>query len=312
MSAAKPRLGRGLSALLGDLDPTVQRVGPNTPAAARAQDQTAASVTASGALTAPIGQLRRNPDQPRKRFDEGDLEDLAASIRSKGVLQPIVVRPIKGESDAFQIVAGERRWRAAQKAGLHEVPILVRELSDQEVLEIAIIENVQRADLNPMEEAKAYQALIDQFGHKQEDIAKAVGKSRPHVANTLRLLALPERVRDLVAEQQLSAGHARAIAAAPDPEALAQKIVDLGLTVREAEALARKAHEDAGTRHSAPARANGPTKDADTLRLENDVAEALGLEIDIRHRGDAGGELRIRYGKLDQLEDVCRRLRRRG
>lgn len=313
MSAGKQRLGRGLSALMGDIDPTVTRVAPSTPAAARAAAKSApvgAGGASGGATFAPIAQLRRNPDQPRKRFDDAELEELAGSIRSKGLLQPILVRQLPGDADAYQIVAGERRWRAAQKAGLHEVPILVRDLDDQEVLEIAIIENVQRADLNPIEEAAAYQALIDQFGHRQEDIAKAVGKSRSHVANTLRLLALPARVRDLVYEQKISAGHARAIAAAPDPEALADRIVELGLTVREAEALARKAHEEAGSRPNGSARSLSPAKAPDTIALESEVANALGLEVDIRDRGASGGEIRIRYSEIEQLEDICRRLRR--
>jgi ParB family chromosome partitioning protein len=305
MATAKARLGRGLSALLGDVDPTQSermREAGEPPEPANRDD---GGAVLEGSRTVPIGQLHRNPDQPRKRFDETELDELANSIKGRGLLQPILVRPIPGEKDAFQIVAGERRWRASQKAGLHEVPIVVRNLSDQEVVEIAIIENVQRADLNPIEEARGYQALIDQFGHTQEEIAKAIGKSRSHVANTLRLLALPPRVRDLLYDEKLSAGHARAIASAPDPENLAAQIVERGLTVRQAEDLARVAHEVAGT-----IRAGGrpSTKDADTIAMEKDVAAALGLDVDIRHKGEAG-EIRIKYSQLEQLEEVCRRLR---
>ncbi|MGD2134187.1 MAG: ParB/RepB/Spo0J family partition protein [Maricaulaceae bacterium] len=261
---------------------------------------------AEGAKIVPLEKLRRNPDQPRKRFDDKDLQELTDSIKEKGLIQPILVRPIKG-LDAYQIVAGERRWRAAQRAELRDVPVVVRELDDQEVLEISIIENVQRADLNAIEEARGYRALMDEFGHTQEDIAKVIGKSRSHVANTMRLLALPPRVRDMVYEGKLSAGHARAIATAPNAESLADKILEAGLTVREAENLARQAHEEAGG--DSGGRGGRPSsKDSSTVALESSVAEALGLEVDIRHRGDAGGEIRIRYATLEQLEDVCRRL----
>jgi ParB family chromosome partitioning protein len=309
------RLGRGLSALLGDVDPGSRAapppgalaVGPD--AEQSADSPVAASGGADNVRMMPIEHLRRNPDQPRKRFDDKDMEDLTNSIREKGLIQPILVRPIPGVKNAFQIVAGERRWRASQRAELKEVPVVVRDLNDQEVLEISIIENVQRADLNAIEEARGYKALMEQFGHTQEDIAKVIGKSRSHVANTMRLLALPPRVRDMVYEGKLSAGHARAIATAPDPEALADRILEAGLTVREAEALARQAHEDAGS-GDAGARGGRPSgKDANTQALETSVAEALGLEVDIRHRGEAGGEVRIRYARLEQLEDVCRRLK---
>ena len=311
MATAKARLGRGLSALLGDVDPTAaervrQDAEPPKPANERTPSEHGSAY--EGARTVPIAHLRRNPDQPRKRFDETELDELAASIKEHGLIQPILARPIPGERNAYQIVAGERRWRASQKAGLHDVPIVLRDLSDQEVVEIAIIENVQRADLNPIEEARGYQALIDQFGHTQEEIAKVIGKSRSHVANTLRLLALPQRVRDYLYDEKLSAGHARAIAAAPDPEGLAQQIISKGLTVRQAEDLARAAHDAAGTTRSG---GRPSSKDADTLAMERDVAAALGLEIDIRHRGESG-EVRIRYSQLEQLEEVCRRLRTAG
>lgn len=320
MAQAKPasRLGRGLSALLGDIDPSVARanaevrsVDPvlNVPLTEEGGPRPAAPAAASdGMLMMPLERLRRNPDQPRKRFDDKELQELTDSLRQIGLIQPILVRPIPGVADTYQIVAGERRWRAAQRAELREVPVVIRELNDQEVLEISIIENVQRADLNAIEEARGYKALMEQFGHTQEDIAKVIGKSRSHVANTLRLLALPPRVRDMVYEGKLSAGHARAIATAPDPEALADRILEAGLTVREAESLARQAHEESGAEPGA--RGGRPSsKGSNTLALENEVAEALGLEVDIRHKGEAGGEIRIRYGQLEQLEEVCRRLK---
>ncbi len=337
MTNGRPRLGRGLSALLGDVDPAAANAARDVPAAATspaspptevevapvAANTNAPSMGAdpSGKATesqsggqgdasvrvVPLAALQRNPDQPRKRFDARELDELATSIKEKGLLQPILVRPLPGAQDTFQIVAGERRWRASQAAGLHQVPVLVRDLSDRAVLEISIIENVQRQDLNAIEEAKGYQALIDQFGHTQDAIAKAIGKSRSHVANTLRLLALPPRVVDMVYESRLTAGHARAIAAAPDPEALAIKILEGGLSVRDAENLARSAQERAGGGASS---ARNPAKDANTLALEKAVAEALGLDIEIKHRGEAGGEVKVRYLSLEQLEDVCRRLQR--
>jgi ParB family chromosome partitioning protein len=308
------RLGRGLSALLGDVDPSVARAAPP---AANADQPALRAVPSGGASNSmdnvrmmPIEHLRRNPDQPRKRFDDKDLEDLTNSIREKGLIQPILVRPIPGVANAYQIVAGERRWRASQRAELKDVPVVVRDLNDQEVLEISIIENVQRADLNAIEEARGYKALMEQFGHTQEDIAKVIGKSRSHVANTMRLLALPPRVRDMVYEGKLSAGHARAIATAPDPESLADRILEAGLTVREAEALARQAHEDSGAETGS--RGGRPSgKDSNVTALEAAVAQALGLEVDIRHKGEAG-EIRIRYAQLEQLEDVCRRLKAQG
>lgn len=336
MSSTRARLGRGLSALLGDVDPSVARAtqpddviaADDSPPPPMPEDATptptlepASEVepvsdaanpvddAADDYKVVPISWLERNPDQPRTIFGEAELEELAASIRDRGILQPILVRPIVGQPDSYQIVAGERRWRAAQRAQLHAVPVIVRQLSDQKVLEISIIENVQRKDLNPLDEAGGYQALIDQFGHTQEEIAKAIGKSRSHVANALRLLALPERVRDLVRDAKLSAGHARAIAAAPDPSALAERIIAGGLSVRDAEALARGAHDAPG---SAPRPVRTPSKDADTLMLEKEIAEALGLIVDIRHKGDAGGEIRLRYSQVDQLHEVCRLLRARA
>ncbi len=287
-------LGRGLSALL-DEAPAAAFEAPG----------------GDGALTREVSieLLRRNPDQPRRRFDEIELQELADSIGERGVLQPILVRPAPGAPGEFQIVAGERRWRAAQRAGLHAVPVLVRELDDGEVAEIGIIENVQRADLNPLEEAMGYRTLVDRFGRTQDAVAKTVGKSRSHVANALRLLALPDGVRDHLASGRLSAGHARAIATAPEPDRLAQAIVDGDLSVRQAETLARNAQARPTANKAARARkgqAAGP-KDADTQALEQDLSEILGLAVEIADR-HGRGEIRIRYASLEQLDDVCRRL----
>ena len=250
-----------------------------------------------------IELIHRNPDQPRRHFDEADLNDLAASIRAHGVLQPILVRPKGG--GAYEIVAGERRWRAAQRAGLHTVPALVRDLEEVEVLEIAIIENVQRTDLNPLEEAQGYQSLMDKFGRTQQDIADQVGKSRPHIANTLRLLALPGEIQEMVRDGRLSAGHARAILTAPDPMQLARMAVANALSVREIERMAANAKTE---RDGARPTADKPEKDADTRALEHNLSTLLGLPVVITHKGEAGGEIRIAYKRMDQLDDVCRRL----
>jgi ParB family chromosome partitioning protein len=296
---AEPRrgLGRGLSALLGENE---------------AAGEGTASATTPGAPTTetPIELLRRNPEQPRRQFGETELDELSASIREKGVLQPILVRPMPGAPGEFQIVAGERRWRAAQRAGLHTVPVLVRDLDDLDVLEIAIIENVQRADLNALEEALAYKSLMDRFGRTQEAVAQVVGKSRSYVANALRLLNLPEEVRDHLASGRLTAGHARAIATSPDPAGLARTVVDKDLSVRQAEALSRQSQDKAGPSPRMP-RGGGASpsggKDADTKLLETDLSEALGLAVDLDDRGGKG-ELKIRYESLEQLDDLCHRL----
>ncbi|GLK52870.1 MAG: chromosome partitioning protein ParB [Oceanicaulis sp.] len=295
------RLGRGLSALLGEVE-TEDYAAPDSgdaPASApRSRD---------GVRTLPIELIRPNPDQPRKTITESELEALSESIAEKGVVQPILVRPVKGEDEAYEIVAGERRWRAAQKARLHDIPALVRELTDRETLEIGIVENVQRSDLNPVEEAHAYRQLIDRFGHTQDDVARAVSKSRSHVANMMRLLALPEAVLTSLASGEISTGHARAIATAPDPEALLRIIVEKGLSVRETERLARDAQSGKAA-DSKPGKTPKPgDKDADTRALESDVTARLGLSVDIRH-GSKGGEIRVQYKTLEQLDDVCRRL----
>lgn len=291
MADQRRGLGRGLSALLGEADATAAGEAP-WPGEGR---------------DLPIELIGRNPDQPRRDFAEEELEELAASIRERGVLQPILVRPAPGEAGRYQIVAGERRWRAAQRAGLREMPAVIRELDDLKTLEIAIIENVQRVDLNAIEEAFGYRDLIDRFGRTQEDIAKIVGKSRSHVANAVRLLGLPETVQLELRAGRLTAGHARALAAAPDPAGLARQVLDQGLNVREAEALARRAQ--ALARPAAPPRA--AAKDADTRALEDDLGEALGLAVEILDRAGVG-EMRIRYGSLEQLDDLCRRLTRGG
>ncbi|MFW5659863.1 MAG: ParB/RepB/Spo0J family partition protein [Oceanicaulis sp.] len=297
----KPRsrgLGRGLSALLGE--------GEAVDAAR--ESESAGMRSSAGVKLVPVEFLEPNPDQPRKRFNEADLDELAESIADKGLLQPLLVRPLPGPDERYQIVAGERRWRAAQRARLHEVPAIVRELTDRETLEIAIVENVQRSDLNPVDEARALKQLVESFGHTQEDVARAVGKSRAHVANMLRLLALPKGVLEKLETGQLSAGHARAVATAPDPDALAERIVKDGLSVRAAEKLAR----DAAGRPEQKRRRSAPEpKDADTRALETDLAARLGLDVEIRHAGERG-EIRVKYASLEQLDEVCRRLSHSG
>ena len=280
--APKKRLGRGLAALIGD-DTSEESV---------VQD-------VRSLRHMPIDLLKASPNNPRKHFAESDLEDLARSIRDKGLLQPIVVRPLAGGE--YEIVAGERRWRAAQRAGIHDVPVLIRELSDGEALEIALIENIQRSDLNPLEEARAYGLLMEQFSYTQQQLADSLGKSRSHIANTLRLLNLPDSVRNEIEAGNLTAGHARALVATDSPVELADKIIKLGLSVREAEGLAREA---AAPKHAKPK----AEKDADTRALEKLVSDAVGLKVEITHKGGAGGMMTISYTTLDQLEDICRRL----
>ena len=287
-------LGRGLSALLGE------QVAESAPV-----DGASAP---SGVQMAPIESLKPNPDQPRKIFDRDDLEELAASIRDKGVLQPILVRTHPREDGVWQIIAGERRWRAAQMARLTEAPIIVKEMDDVAVFEVAIIENVQRSDLNPLEEADAYRMLMERFGRTQDAVAGVVGKSRSHVANTLRLLQLPEEVLHHVRTGKLSAGHARALITAPDPVALADQIVAEGLNVRQAEALARRAADGPKSRKPGASSTAGEGS-ADVAALEQDLADALGLKVQLSDRGGKG-ELTVTYGTLEQLDDLCRRLMR--
>ena len=261
-----------------------------------------------GVRMAPIESLKPNPDQPRKVFNSADLEELAASIRDKGVLQPILVRAQPGQDGVWQIIAGERRWRAAQLARLTEAPIIVREMDDLAVFEVAIIENVQRADLNPLEEADAYRQLMERFGRTQDAVAGVVGKSRSHVANTLRLLQLPEAVLVHLREGRLSAGHARALINAPHAVALAEQAVNEGLNVRQVEALVRRTTEG-GRPKKASAVAGSGEGAADIAALEQDLTDALGMAVSLADRSGKG-ELTLRYGSLEQLDELCRRLMR--
>ena len=280
---SRPRLGRGLAALLG---------GPND----------ARPAFAPGTRQTPIEFLRPNPRNPRKRFDDAELDELAASIKERGLIQPIVVRAIPGVADAYEIIAGERRWRAAQRAALHEIPVIVVEAGDREALEIAIVENVQRADLNALEEAAGYAQLGEAYGYSHGDIARVVGKSRSHIANTFRLMELPEHTRALLAGGQISAGHARALLAVADPDALADRIVAEGLTVRDIERMGENSGKTARPRQSA-----APPVDADTKALEDKLGLELGTKVAIRHSGESG-EIRIAFKSLDQLDDFCHRL----
>ncbi|MBL6939013.1 MAG: ParB/RepB/Spo0J family partition protein [Alphaproteobacteria bacterium] len=274
-------LGRGLSALIGE------ESAPTRGETARATHKL------------PVAFLKPNKFQPRKRFAEEDLHDLAESVKEKGVLQPILVRPVKGQANAYEIVAGERRWRAAQMAKLHDVPVVVREMSDVESLEIAIIENVQRADLNAIEEAAAYYELMDRFKYTQEQVAKEVGKSRPHIANTLRLLTLPEGVRAMIRDGKLTAGHARTLIGRHDAEVRAKEIVEGLLSVREAE-------QRSGIHKSSKRKV--ALTDPNTRALEVNVSSALGLKVQVIHKGSKGGEVRIAYKTLEQLDEINRRL----
>lgn len=285
----RPRLGRGLAALIGDAG----------------EESTTTERPRAGQKRVPIEFLRPNPRNPRKVFEETDLEDLANSIREKGVIQPILARTIPGVADAYEIIAGERRWRAAQRAGLHDIPIILVEVGDREALELAIVENVQRADLNALEEAMGYDQLASEFSYSQNDLAKIIGKSRSHIANTLRLLKLPERSKKFLAEGVISAGHARALLSFSDPDAVAQRIVERGLTVRDVERLAQEDDKPTSKAHKAT---KTDDKDADTRALERALSEALGLAVKIAHRGDSG-EMRIRYQSLDQLDALCHRLK---
>lgn len=287
----RPRLGRGLAALIGDYD-----------------DESSAIERARGQRRVPIEFLRPNPRNPRKNFGDPELEDLANSIRERGIIQPILVRTIPGVADNYEIVAGERRWRAAQRAGLIEAPIVVIEAGDKEALEIAIIENVQRTDLNALEEAQGYEQLANEFGYTQADLARVIGKSRSHVANTLRLLKLSEPTKKLLAEGSLSAGHARALLSVLNPDSLAKRVVDQGLSVRDVERIAQlEAERNSDSKDDTSAALDKKRKDADTLALEKALADVLGLTVVIDHRGGRG-EMKIRYRNLEQLDALCKRL----
>jgi len=285
MNERPSRLGRGLAALIGDMQ-SVE--------GARLAD------TSGGLRRLPVDFLIANRANPRREFNAEELEDLTNSIREKGVMQPLLVRPTR-DPNQFEIIAGERRWRASQRAGLNEVPVLVRDVSDKEALELAIIENVQRVDLNPLEEAMGYAQLIEQFDYTQNDLAQVIGKSRSHVANTLRLMKLPEDVREMVSRGELTAGHARTLITADDPAAMARRIVSGGLSVREAEALSQE-RPSAARKKAAPA-----VKDADTQALEKRLSDVLGLHVAIDHK-EQGGRVEIRYRTLDQLDAVCAKL----
>lgn len=292
----RANLGRGLDALLGDDDGGYSNL-----------DRLRQS------RLVPIGQLQPNPYQPRRHFPEEELQTLIRSVREKGILQPILVRPAKAGGDTYEIVAGERRWRAAQRCQLHEVPVIIRDFSDTESLEIAIVENVQRHDLNPLEEAYGYRRLLQEFGRTQEDVAKVVGKSRSHVANTLRLLDLPEGPQQMVVEGTLSAGHARALLAAPDPAAAAAQVVDRALNVRQTEALVRSLADrpDPPSATKSGGGNRGPAaKDADTLALERDLTDRLGLTVDVRADAKGAGSLTVRFQSLDQLDALVAKLSR--
>ncbi|MDW3223697.1 MAG: ParB/RepB/Spo0J family partition protein [Paracoccaceae bacterium] len=287
----KRGLGRGLSALMSDVAETER-------------------VTSAGPSTAerliPIEQISPNPDQPRKRFEEGQLEDLAASIKEKGIIQPLIVRAL--HSGRYEIVAGERRWRAAQMAKLHEIPAVIRSFTDVEVLEVAIIENIQRADLNPIEEAVGYRQLMDRFGHTQEKMAEALGKSRSHIANLLRLLNLPDEVVEMVRQGDLTAGHARALITANDPLEIARQIIKSGLSVRAVEALVKKQLASETGRISEGAKiSKTEVKDADTKALEGDLSAALGMKVVLDHKpGKESGQMVLHYKTLEELDELCR------
>ncbi len=285
MNEKPSRLGRGLAALIGDMSTL---------------DSARFAESGSGSRRLPIDFLIANRANPRREFDQSQLEELANSIREKGVMQPLLVRPTN-DPNQFEIIAGERRWRASQLAGLSEVPVLVREVDDKEALELAIIENVQRVDLNPLEEALGYGQLIEQFDYTQQDLAQVIGKSRSHVANTLRLLKLPDDVRSMLARGELTAGHARTLITADDPATLAKRIIDGGLSVREAEQLSQ---QQAAVPRRKPA---APIKDADTVALEKRLSDVLGLHVAIDHK-EQGGRLEIRYRTLEQLDGICAKL----
>jgi ParB family chromosome partitioning protein len=287
----RPRLGRGLAALIGDS-------GPEPSFTERPQGQ----------KRIPIEFIKPNPRNPRRSFDEDQLSELAESIREKGVIQPILVRAIPQTVDAYEIIAGERRWRAAQKVGVHDVPVVVIEADDKQSLEIAIIENVQRADLNAIEEAVGYEQLATEFNYSQSELAKIIGKSRSHIANTLRLLKLPQSARDLVTNGSLSAGHARALLSVDDPDSVAKRILEEGLTVRDVERLAQDDSRKAKPIVEIAVAKPRAQKDADTRALEKALNDVLGMNVAIKHRGEAG-EVAIRYKSLEQLDALCQRLK---
>lgn len=286
MKVEKRGLGRGLSALMADVD-----LIPSDKPAPR--------------QILPVEQITPNPDQPRRSFAPEALEELAQSLRSRGMLQPLIVRPHPTDKGLYQIVAGERRWRAAQIAQLHEVPVVVSDLNDTEMLEVAIVENIQRADLNAIEEASSYKQLMERFGHTQEKLGEALNKSRSHIANLLRLLNLPEQVQTWLKEGKLTAGHARALITAPNAVELARKVIERNLSVRETEELVRKQAEPAAKKSN---RSSHSEKDADTRALEGDLSATLRMPVAINHSGTEGGQMVISYKDLDQLDRLCQLL----
>jgi len=291
---SKKRLGRGLAALIGEMD--------------RVPDEAMPQSMANLDRQVPIEFITRNPRNPRRQFTEGDLEDLTQSIREHGIVQPVVVRPAKDSAGHYELIAGERRWRAAQRAGLATVPVIIREVDDRVALELAIIENVQRADLNPIEEGMGYQQLIDDHEYTQADLAQVIGKSRSHVANTLRLLKLPDSVRDMITNGSLSAGHARTLITTEDPAALAEKIIRGGLSVRQAEALAQDDGKPSAVKRKTEP---GEGKDADTKALEKLLSDVMGMRVSVNHVNN-GGDVRIHYTTLEQLDEICQRLQNRA
>ena len=279
----KKGLGRGLSSLMGDTN-----------------INSTDNVAKSSEVTISIAALKPSPSQPRRLFDKNSINELAESIKSKGLVQPILVRPSKTDENSYEIIAGERRWRAAQIAQLHEIPAVIKNLDDVEALEIAIIENIQRSDLSPIEEAAGYKRLIDNHGHTQEVLSEIVGKSRSHIANILRLLTLPQSIQDMISEGKISSGHARAIMNSAFPQQLAEKIINENLSVREAESLAKSKKNTVQ---------KIKLKDPDTIDLEEKISEKLGLNVSINHRGKKGGYIKIEYKSLDQLELVTQKLK---
>ena len=282
-NTTKKGLGRGLSSLMGDTE-TIQTKNSNV----------------GQETKIPIANLKPSPSQPRRLFNKNSINELADSIKAKGLVQPLVVRPSPSDANSYEIIAGERRWRAAQIAQLHEVPVVIRNFNDTEALEIAIIENVQRSDLSPIEEAAGYKRLIENHGHTQEDLSGIVGKSRSHIANIIRLLSLPQSIQDMITEGKISSGHARAIMNSAFPEQLAEKIINENLSVRDAENLAKD--KKAGIKKL-------KLKDPDTIDLENKISEKLGLAININHKGKKGGSIKIDYKTLDQLEMITQKLK---
>lgn len=300
--AAKPApLGRGLSALFGDTDSSYQ---PRAVAAAPAAPPSSTG-NSDSTKKIPIEWISPGAYQPRRHFDEDAIKELANSIRERGMILPIMVRAIEGEKDSYEIIAGERRWRAAQVAGLHEVPVLIRSFSDREAMEIGLIENVQRQDLSPLEEAEGYRRLLEEFDHTQEGLAKVVGKSRPHITNLLRLLTLPEGVKAMINAGELTMGHARAIITAKNPEEIAKEIVKKGLSVRQAEALAKKLSDGKFAKKERVSK----NADPDILALEQSLQAVLGLKVRL-HTDGHSGSLTIFYNDLDQLDDVLRKLQK--